>query len=626
MKYHLPKKPLRSSSLSLLALSIFSLSSFVKEFIAIRQINASSRDSETRKTTLTDANVIASTLTGAGSIPSLRSLQHLVDCNNQYDCSLETEQVLHDHLVAFFFSAKRSIHCTDMMHCLDKIDNLFSAHTSLLNSKQQTLSSETDRTMFMQEEVAKSHKRGDEAALSTVHNSGGGYDDSGGNYSDGGRHDNGGIGDRDRGVTRDVEGSDHSHQVGNVDNMMVAARGRDGVENDKVLHDIEQKKRFDGHVLEYHINATMERNQTAPEEYTRLRKTFASHYSALTPLLDQYTPNPAWRKTNLPDIHIIGLPKAGSTFLYKLLESHPSVTAFGKSKEDYQPRHDDISSEMWDVSSLRNESKNNGTAMQYNIQRKLYNLHGNLHQDQSKRKIPPDVQIVSGCMNSLLFEANMRYLQPIPRNKKYFVLFRDPADWMWAGYNYWKKAYLDSTLNRTKGSYTQPEVNYRSPEHFHELIASGERTVGGQGLLLFRSRSSSDPMRLRSMVNDSQILFLRNEDLLPSAINQPGGALDQISAFTSLPKTGFSDEFTTQIFNCNKKKGVTASSCGSEHTDAYEVAGNRTMLPQTRRLIYLLFWEECKLWASEFGIKYPDCLNVMDDIRQQRHRQAQEHL
>jgi hypothetical protein len=115
-----------------------------------------------------------------------------------------------------------------------------------------------------------------------------------------------------------------------------------------------------------------------------------------------------------------------------------------------------------------------------------------------------------------------------------------------------------------------------------------------------------------SLVGRENVMFLRNEDLLPERIDG-AGVLDRISDFTGLNRHQFQEQGLHSFTNCNHQKGLTHV-CGNEMTTrgSYEISGNRTMLKATRKFIYLQFWAECKIYANEFGVIYPDCLNVMD--------------
>ena len=207
-------------------------------------------------------------------------------------------------------------------------------------------------------------------------------------------------------------------------------------------------------------------------------------------------------------------------------------------------------------------------------------------------------------------ELSWFYLRPM-KPKKYFLLLRDPAEWLWASFNFWQDGAVDVGDYKGHGPWVNASINYRSPELFHELIASGNRTKGGSRLNTeYREWTIHYPRRLRAMVGEENSIFLRNEDMLPSVVAQEGGFLDRVAAFTGLDRAGFDVSTYSHVTNCNDNKGPEAK-CSDARSGGYSVTGGRSMLPETRRLIYLQFWEECKIWKEEFGIEYPDCLNVM---------------
>ena len=126
---------------------------------------------------------------------------------------------------------------------------------------------------------------------------------------------------------------------------------------------------------------------------------------------------------------------------------------------------------------------------------------------------------------------------------------------------------------------------------------------------MFRNLSVGGIHRLWTAIGEENIVFLKSEDMRPDVVNATGGFLDKLSAFTGLDRSTYGDRIF-QYSNCNDSKG-SGSSCGSVSSSAYDIAGGRDMLPETRDLVYLYFWEECKIWSKEFGVHYPDCVNVM---------------
>jgi hypothetical protein len=390
-----------------------------------------------------------------------------------------------------------------------------------------------------------------------------------------------------------------------------------------ITTDAQQKKKNDQRILAYHMRESILRSQRGPDIEYGETAPFVNNHPAFEPRMKDYIPKNEWRETTTPDLNIVGLYKAGTTHLYRLLQSHPRVTNFTYGKEAILIKsngamthvNNEIVSlwQKWEPNSIHDFEEEKITRRRTLAQKTLYKSHEQLHEEQSARNITSRTLTVHGCLDFETVEMSGWYMRPLASRKKFFFLFRDPADWLWAAHNFWKQDGLDPNTRPNTRQWALANREYRSPELFHEFVASGNRTTSGIYFLNLRKWTVEIPRRLRAMVGNNSALFLRNEDMLPAVVDAPGGALDRISAFTGLNKAGFDKKYTTQIFNCNQRKGVGSASCGSERTSAYKIAGDRTMLSETRQLIYLQFWEECKVWAREFGIVYPDCLNVMED-------------
>ena len=164
----------------------------------------------------------------------------------------------------------------------------------------------------------------------------------------------------------------------------------------------------------------------------------------------------------------------------------------------------------------------------------------------------------------------------------------------------------------TRGSWTEKEFHYRSPELFHELLAATNKTtLLGRNFPVSRTSWVLLPRKLIQYYGRNKILFLRSEDMRPNSIGFMDHFLNPLSAFTGLSLSGFDSDVLQHFTNCGNSKGITK--CESHHAhNAYEIAGNRSLLPATRELIYILFLEECKVMWEEFRIAYPSCLNVLD--------------
>ena len=257
--------------------------------------------------------------------------------------------------------------------------------------------------------------------------------------------------------------------------------------------------------------------------------------------------------------------------------------------------------EGWDDEPI---DRTNVSSRQSEVQKQLYMYYDKFFSGDIKS----DKITVNACYWINDIEISWHYLRP--PGKKSIFLFRDPADWLWSVFNFWKIHEIDPEEYgwvNAGGS-----VEYRSPEFFHELVASGNKTKWGvYSRDYYHTFTIKSPRKLLAIFGRENVLFLRNEDMLPDVVDKKFGVLDQLSNFTGLDRSGFNPGFYSTLTNCNDNKGV-YELCGNHtRSGSYASTGGREMLPETRTLIYMHFWEECKIWDKEFGVVYPDCLNVM---------------
>jgi hypothetical protein len=382
-----------------------------------------------------------------------------------------------------------------------------------------------------------------------------------------------------------------------------------------------------------------------PLEYAR-QVFFTNHHPALTPIARRYQPKSTWAETTIADFNIVGLPKAGTSQLYQLLAKHQQVEALGLPKEwcmssksaepDLFRNWEGEVNRTMSMLSLITSRGLSTTPRQQKLQEHMYNFHQQVHvhrmqqryqykQQQKKMNgltsVPP-LLTVNGCIWDFDIELSYWYVRPSP-SKRYILLFRDPADWLWSAWNYWPQQHLDNDYQ--PGGWTVPGKHYRSPELFHEFIASHTQTREGRYLVqTLRIDYMQRALRLHAMLQGSAgssnpkydpmnrtLWMARSEDMKPSLVNQPGGFLDRLVQFTGLSRNGFSNSSYTIMRNCNEDKGE-RKKCEEKKEQTYAIAGGRGLLPETRTLIYLHYWEECKLLQERFGVVYPDCVNVMN--------------
>ena len=331
------------------------------------------------------------------------------------------------------------------------------------------------------------------------------------------------------------------------------------------------------------------------------KKEHAEHYDQIQRLLSKQPSDfAAWKnfsRNSFADLSIVGFPKAGTSHLYKLLDFHPDTEPAFKRKEfcidhghflDYTKEENQMETELYD------------------LQRKLFTYHKHL----LKKRTQSDHQhlLVNACLQHHELEYHLAYT-PLPESSKFLLVFRDPADWLWASWNFWidKNMDLPAPIDH---DWASAGVHYRSPELFHELILSQNATKSaGKRFRTILNESVHVPRRLLYLLGKDRILFLKNEDMRASTNNDIDPFLTRLADFTTLTKSKFDLKVAHGYTNCNGQKGY-RNLCSTSHS-AYEITHHRPMLEVTRQLIYIQFREECRVWAEEFGIVYKDCLQAI---------------
>mmetsp|Transcript_24495 Transcript_24495/g.68750 ORF Transcript_24495/g.68750 Transcript_24495/m.68750 type:complete len:300 (+) Transcript_24495:1-900(+) len=298
----------------------------------------------------------------------------------------------------------------------------------------------------------------------------------------------------------------------------------------------------------------------------------------------------------------MGFPKAGTSQLFKILTTHPHGRPIFKRKE-FCIDH----GHFLDYTDHSLRMVNNSTI--WDLKLKLWRYHRHSYKRRQNATVDdPDAVTVNACLQPHEMEYHAAY-SPLPPTSKFFLIFRDPADWLWASWNFW----MDKNMDLAKPvdhDWANGDVHYRSPELFHELILSqGKLRSAGLRFATMREQTITTGRRLIHVVGKRSILFLRNEDLRPQTIVS-SGTLRSIAEFSGLEESLFDQSTLSSRTNCNSNKGF-EQSCNTTVSAAYSITEGREMLHATRELIYIQFHEECKVWAEEFGVVYDDCLNAV---------------
>jgi hypothetical protein len=181
-------------------------------------------------------------------------------------------------------------------------------------------------------------------------------------------------------------------------------------------------------------------------------------------ILPNFLPRDEWVTSHFPDINIIGLPKAGTSQLYNILVTHPRFRKFHLHPEFCFNLEDE------DIQDLIVPSLGNDTSIhdQQRIQQRLHianeeHLHSNKEEHRRWENLNLDISqgavTVNKCLVPTKFWVQRQYLRrnhgtPLQRGKT-ILLLRDPADWLWASWNYWLQVPFEDALPAYKHNWAK---------------------------------------------------------------------------------------------------------------------------------------------------------------------------
>jgi hypothetical protein len=226
--------------------------------------------------------------------------------------------------------------------------------------------------------------------------------------------------------------------------------------------DAAKKKAID---LESAKQHRIQRNQIVEESVRELNQ----FQRVVNQIPHKYLPLKHWN--HFPDIWILGFPKAGTSQLYQLLTHHPALQAFHRTKEFCMDNN------MWLDYSQPNEK----------LYASLYSYHEFMNSNMSKPVSTRKKLTVNACLNSKETLLNYMYIQKHYLNAssdlgemKFIITFRDPADLLYSMFNFFTNPSVDVIGRRPVQTWSYELLDYRSPELFHELLVSGNKTLYGK--------------------------------------------------------------------------------------------------------------------------------------------------
>ena len=159
------------------------------------------------------------------------------------------------------------------------------------------------------------------------------------------------------------------------------------------LQDVEarilKKKEVDDATVRFHKKKARERAADGGDPLYQNPVLFRDKHPALVPLDPRYSPDPSWNETAMADLNVVGLPKAGTSQLYKILASHHRTGPYHKGKEYCVSRNIPHGGDFkgW------TERKNVTPERRKNVQRVLYEFYEN---EATKQEPNRNVTTVNG--------------------------------------------------------------------------------------------------------------------------------------------------------------------------------------------------------------------------------------
>jgi hypothetical protein len=318
-----------------------------------------------------------------------------------------------------------------------------------------------------------------------------------------------------------------------------------------------------------------------------------------------YFPPQHWN--HFPDVWIVCCPKAGTSHLFHLLTHHPELQAFHSNKEFcMDPKR------ILDYSQPNEE-----------LYASLYAFHSFMNNNMTQPGIISKKKTVNACLRPKQDWLNFLYIQKFYFNsseylktRKFIIIVRDPADLLFSMFNFFSQPTFDVAGERQFKTWAYEHLDYRSSELFHELIVSGNKTLYGRSLKNNFVASFGSFLSWIHLAGPENVLVIKNEDILPEEVSRQGGSLDQLSSFLGIDRDSFDAEILKSRTNCNDgnvlSRGIGAKCKGREYPSTsltYPISGNRAILPETRKLIYIIASEACQLLTQYFHhVLYDDCV------------------
>lgn len=288
-----------------------------------------------------------------------------------------------------------------------------------------------------------------------------------------------------------------------------------------------------------------------------------------------------------PAISIVGLGKCGTSHLYRLLRSHPRVIAVGKewcpsslSKDDLDTYARSLTARFWELMA---STKRRGAAVSLNS---CINTHASLEYF----KFVTEAQTPSS---------------DLARAPKFIFLIREPADLLWASFNFWTNH--GDIEKEFPGRWTTNR-QYRSPSYFHELLLAEGRIQGSYNIT---DKWLEERYRLHDLEALIGVAGRQNVMVVDNSRLEARDFLDDLARFTGLGVMGFNRKIAggrTNVGFAYHLRGAGKSMQFRVEPGIYQVSGFTPMRDDTRNLIHRKANSFCQRVHRDYGVEWRDCL------------------
>ncbi|KAL3936080.1 MAG: hypothetical protein SGARI_002713, partial [Bacillariaceae sp.] len=283
-------------------------------------------------------------------------------------------------------------------------------------------------------------------------------------------------------------------------------------------------------------NRTMKYDETASPEAIAFNY---SIFQSMETSSSEFAPLQEWKYSHFPDINIVGIPKAGTSHMYQILTTHPQMTRFREREKELclkvpeDPRNND-------ATLLQRFFEFNNASRIFARSREREDTGGIPSSTETDRQMT-----VNACLHHKPTLMMRQYLERVD-DSKIILLLRDPADWVWAAYNFWRRPkHIDALPSggRREGWAYSP-TQYRSPEHFHEMLLGGDRLFSFvefvSRLRDYRAYESARIVAAAKRHHPHNVLMLKSEDMAPDQV-ESSGVIETLADFLGVAKEDFNE-------------------------------------------------------------------------------------